>query len=72
MLLDCDKRNVRTVLSLDDAKGYSESLGRIVWAQVEGRPELLYKVYPGGRVIQYPVSKTWTKGRPVMEIAKCS
>jgi hypothetical protein len=64
MLLDCDKRNVRVVASLNDAKGHSENLGRVVWAQVDDRPEWLYKVYPGGRVIQYPVAKTWTKGRP--------
>ncbi len=67
MLLDCDKRNVRTVASLDDAKEHASALGRIIWAQVDGRPELLYKVYPGGRIIQYPVSKTWTKGRPEVQ-----
>jgi predicted proteasome-type protease len=70
MLLACDKREVRSVPSLADAKDYTTSLGRIVWAQVEGRPEFLYKVYPGGRIIQYPVAKTWTRGRPeVLETA---
>jgi predicted proteasome-type protease len=64
MLLDCDKRDVRQVSSLTEAKDCSGSLARIVWAQVDGRPEWLYKVYPGGRVVQYPVSKAWTKGRP--------
>jgi hypothetical protein len=51
MLLDCDKNNVRVVASLNDAKGYAESLGRIVWTQIADRPEWLYKVYPGGRVV---------------------
>jgi hypothetical protein len=67
MLLDCYKRNVRTIALLDDAKAYSSALGRCIWAQVIGRPEFLYKVYPEGRIIQYHVSKTWTKGRPEVQ-----
>lgn len=68
MLLDCNKREVRLVFSLVNANDHSETLGRIVWAQVSERPEWLYKVYPGGRVVQYPVSKTWTKGHPQVQI----
>jgi len=68
MLLNCDKREVRQVSSLTDAKSYVDSLGRIVWAQINERPEWLYKIYPGGRVVQYPVSKTWTKGRPEVNV----
>ena len=64
MLFEYNEGNVRVVASLVDAKGHSKDLGRIVWAQVNDRPELLSTRFtPEAGSFNTP-SPTWTKGRP--------
>ena len=43
-------------------------LNRCLWYQVTNRTAKLYKVYPGGRVIEYDIHVPWTKGFPVLRM----
>jgi len=66
----CDKREVLTYDLLSDALLAAAAINRCVWAQVSDRLYILYKVYPGGRMVQYNVKVPWTKGRPTIVTAK--
>ena len=64
MFLNCDKREVMVFSDLGDAVPASFRINRCIWAQVAGRDHILYKVYPGGRIVQHSIKVPWKKGRP--------
>ena len=69
MILECDKREAMTFPILSDALRRAAEIGRCLWAQVEERDSMLYRVFPEGRVVQYTLARPWKSGRPEVKLA---
>lgn len=68
------ERDPFSLTDLSQAKRVAHQKGTVIWARLNGAPDHLVEVYPGGRCTAYPMEilrRRWERQEPLEEGHKC-